>query len=431
MVRKIDLAVHLPAGEWADIQLVSLPGMMAQNNWAILAKARWLREGGRPAFIKFFVRADASAGSSTNLHTSGPRLEHVHDRLRAIKGHGATLPVVPILVVELDDEGLLVAMDEVRPLQSLIERGDAHKYATRVLRDLDPTAGDVRWLHFDLCGRNVGVMDSGRVVLIDLESIYLDDAGQYDVTVPGWKPFRAPAKLVYDVQSALAAGAGVPRALAETKTTFEVVLTAAECVLGPLRLRAPVLQRAAVEAWVAPFRGVDQVAELFGNTILAFIDRGVLPNLADFADDVERLLSAREGNAPPVVVVGDSSLGSIASAIEPLPLPAASSPSTVSTAPEPRALERQILAPMGNALRAGRLDWAGIRDYGNALQRLVELDPHDREAWDELVLVLVAYEKDAATALEVLNRAVVEFPMDPDLQRMRTIVANWAMDRNR
>jgi len=430
MARKIDLAVHLPGGEWADIQIVSVPGMMAQHNWAILARARWLRGGGRAAFIKFIVKADAGAGSSTNLHTAAPRLEHLRDRLTAIKGHGSTLPVVPILVVELDAEGLLVAMAEVRPLQSLIESGGARKYAARVLFDLDPTAGHVPWLHFDLCGRNTGVAEDGRVVLIDLESLYLDDAGDYDVTVPAWKPFRSPVHLVRDVQMALAAGVGVPRALAERKTTFEVLLTAAECVLGPLRSRGRALDRVAVEVWLAPFIGVDPLAELLGNTILAFIDHGTLPRFADLAAEVERLLSHQEGTVAPVVVVenaGTVPIGGVAGA----PAIAVSVEPQVVGAPLVPSVERQLLAPMGNALRAGRLDWEGIRGYGTALARIVEIDRRDREAWDELVLVLVAYEKDAARALEVLNKAVVEFPDDPEMLRMRTIVANWAMDKRR
>src|SRR5438309_2344061 len=99
----------LPAGEWAEVRALNkTPGMMAGHNWAIFAKAKWLRQGGKPAFIKFIVRAGSEAGSDTQIVTGPDRLEGVFDRLIRLQKLGDAVPLVQLFDVRLTDAGLLI-----------------------------------------------------------------------------------------------------------------------------------------------------------------------------------------------------------------------------------------------------------------------------------------------------------------------------------
>src|SRR5208283_5528431 len=114
----VDLVALLPAGEWAAVRPLNITGgMMAGGDWAVFAKAKWLREGGHQAFIKFIVPAGSHAGPKTDLITGGGRLARLASRLVHIKAQGDDLPVVRLLEVSLSSSGLLVAMEEVTPLK--------------------------------------------------------------------------------------------------------------------------------------------------------------------------------------------------------------------------------------------------------------------------------------------------------------------------
>ena len=118
---KMDLIAELPAGEWADVQILNQPpGMMADRNWAILAKAKWLRRGGKPAFVKFIIPAGRHAGPETEMVTGQERLRRLCERLQSVASLGTAIPLVPLLDVRLTSRGLLIAMEEVRPLSGFI-----------------------------------------------------------------------------------------------------------------------------------------------------------------------------------------------------------------------------------------------------------------------------------------------------------------------
>ncbi len=243
-----DLQAMLPAGQWADLQVLNqTPGMMANRNWALFARAKRVRDGGRAAYMKYIVAAGAQAGTDTLMVTAGTRLEDLSERLKRIQQLEGAVPIVPLLEIGYSQAGLLIAMEEVKPLEGLIARGEAYQFSTAVLRDLDPDSSAVGWHHFDVCPNNIGILSSGRCVLIDVESFYLEEEeGKFHVSVPAWKPFRATSEMANAVYGGLASGA-LEKTLAGRKLRFEVALAAAECVFGPIPLNTNNLSRSTIE----------------------------------------------------------------------------------------------------------------------------------------------------------------------------------------
>jgi hypothetical protein len=88
--------------------------------------------------------------------------------------------------------------------------------------------------------------------------------------------------------------------------------------------------------------------------------------------------------------------------------------------------EWELLEPVAGALRAGKLDLAGIVEYRKALSQLSKRHPNQREIWNELLFVVISYEKDAGAALQYANRAHENLPGDQELDRWRNIVGVWA-----
>lgn len=426
--QKIDLLALLPAGEWADVQVLNQPpGMMAGRNWAILAKAKWLRKGGKAAFIKFIIPAGGQAGPDTEMVTGKARLRHLAERLKAVQILGDAVPLVPLLQVKDAEGGLLIAMEQVEPLQNIVDRGEAYALSVRLLRDLDPEAkGGHSWLHFDICPMNIGVLPSGRCVLIDVESFYLQQrVGHYDVSIPAWKPFRAPQGLERDVDEKLAAN-DVDNALALRKVRFEVALSAAECVLGPLPPSRENLSRARVEEWVAGADPADPAVAFWRNEILRGIDSGAMRSMAELALDLERLIQGQsvQNQAPLAIPVSQPRNVSLSRGPEehkPAPAPNQATPGW--------STDWELLKPAAHALRSGKLDRARIAEYRAALERLALHYPVQREVWDELLLVLISYQKDAGAAHATIETALQQIPGDVDLMRLRDIVKMWAAER--
>ena len=413
----------LPAGEWAEVRLLSnQPGMMAGRNWAHFARAKWLRGGGKPAFIKMIVPASPSAGRETDFVTGKARLKALSERLRKIQMLGSRVPIVPLLEIGLTDAGLMIAMEDVRPLSELIEKGQAYDFSTRVLSDLDPAGKD--WMHFDICPMNVGVSGNGKCVLIDVESLYVAEGGSYKISVPAWKPFRVPEALKDAVEKKLLAGFDFDKDFAMRKVRFEVALVAAECVVGPME-PGNVLDRSVIEEW---FRKSDQ-----SDPAVAFCKAEMLQALQNA--DIRPLAEIKKGFE--LIVQGGAGMVLPPVAKEPVPevapvIPAAAPARSQRERPEKGSdwqREWRLLEPLGRILRAGRLDKAEISEYGRALRDVAARHPTQPEAWEELLLVVISYEKNAAVALAIVNDAYARFPGNEEFGRLRNIVEMWATER--
>ncbi len=376
---KADLVALLPGGEWLNVRILNLaPGMMASHNWAVLAKARWLRQGGRDAFIKFIVPAGATAGDETEMVTGEARLRQLEGRLQAIRHLGAAVPVVPLLEVRLTDRGLLIAMEEVRPLQDVIERGEAYELSERMLRDLDPDkheAGD--WFHYDICPMNVGVTAQGGCVLIDVESLYLATGAGFNVSVPAWKRFRVPRSLRDEIDDRQAAGA-VPLEDALKKVRFEVALAAAECILGPMPTDVGCLDDARLDKWLHAADRSDPAVAFWGRELRQALARGAFDPLGELADRLRVALSTGPAiaHAPRI----PTSTQVVSEQAPPVTRGAA--------APTGFEIEWVLLKPAAYALRAGKLDAAGVRAYRAAVEQLAAKYPMNRELWTSCSLFL-------------------------------------------
>ena len=421
---KVDLQALLPAGEWAHVQVLNqTPGMMAGKNWALFAKATRIRDGGKQAFIKFIVSAGSRAGDTTLLVTGGDRLKDLFGRLKGIQQMGDTVPIVSLLEIKHSDTGLLIAMEEVTPLMNLIERGEAYNLSTKVLSDLDPDASATGWHHFDVCPNNIGVLQDGRCVLIDVESFYLEAEGKYNVSVPAWKPFRAPSGLERDVQVQLAAGE-LDRSLGTRKLRFEIALAAAECVLGPMPSSGNNLDRPAVEAWVANADATDPGVVFWKRELLQAVDTATCPPLHELRAKLEAAISSEpEPTGAPLVQVPIVEMGAVPAAAEADPVfPPVAAPSGWSN-------EWALVLPMVHALRAGKLGGKQIAEYRLVLQQLAARYPTEAAIWNELLLVVISYEKNPLLAAAVVDEALRHIPGSEDLVRMRAIVQMWAKGR--
>ena len=414
----------LPAGEWANLQILNqTPGMMADKDWALFARAKRIRDGGKAAFIKFIVAASSQAGDTTLLVTSGNRLRDLFERLKHIQQMGDAVPIVPLLEIQHTQSGLLIAMEEVMPLRDVIERGEAYHLSTKVLRDLDPDADGNGWHHFDVCPNNIGVLRSERCVLIDVESFYLEAEGKYNVSVPAWKPFRAPSGLEFDVQVQLATG-GIDRSIAARKLRFEVALAAAECVLGPIPFNGPNLARSTIEAWVANADADNPAVVFWKQELLAAVDAANFPPLQELRVRLESAIKSEpEPTGAPLVQVPSVGVepgraaGAVISAFPPVP------------AQSGWLKEWALVLPMVHALRAGRLGGKQIIEYRQVLQQLAARYPTQADVWNELLLVVISFEKNPALALSLVTEALQHIPGSEDLARMRNIVQMWARER--
>ena len=420
---KVDLHALLPAGEWTNVQILNQSvGMMANREWAIFAKAKRVRGGGKPAFIKFIVAAGPQAGDSTQLVTSDSRLRDLYERLRHLHEVQDSIPVVPLLELEHTENGLLIVMEEVTPLQNMIDRGEAYDLSARVLEDLDPEPGGNQWHHFDVCPNNIGVLPSGRCVLIDVESLYLEADGRYKISVPAWKRFRAPEQLVVDVEQQLESG-GMGRSVAARKLRFEIVLAAAECVLGPIPYKKKNLDRDTIEAWLTGADAADPAVAFWKQELLSGIDTASFPALQELREKLEHAVaSGAEPAGAPLVQIP---IGTV-----PIRQPA-EDVNSISSVPAQSGWLKEwaLMLPMVHALRAGSLGRKQIIEYRQALQQIAARYPAQADIWNELLLVVISYEKDAALALEVVTDALKHIPGDDSLTRMRNIVQMWARER--
>ena len=310
-------------------------------------------------------------------------------------------------------------MEKVETLHERIVRGDAYMLSSRVLRDLRPSEQSVSWLHFDICPQNIGVLPDGRCAFIDVESFYLEgEDRRYDVSLPAWKPFRALADLNDEVDAKLA-GRAVDRSLALRKVSFEVALAAAECVLGPLPpSRDQVLRPETMRTWAASQAGGDPAVEFWRREVLAAADTGAFRPSTDMCSDLERMML---GRSPPA---RDSHLTPAPQALVP-----GAAPPIAADVHGGWEAQWDGLRSAAHALRAGLLGRPEVRQYREALEKLTQQYPEQRELWDELLLVLISYERDPIAALDVVQVALKRLPTDLGLGRLRNIVEAWASER--
>jgi hypothetical protein len=84
---------------------------------------------------------------------------------------------------------------------------------------------------------------------------------------------------------------------------------------------------------------------------------------------------------------------------------------------------------MIHALRAGRFGGKQIIEYRQVLQQLAARYPTQPDVWNELLLVVISFEKNPILALSLATEALQHIPYSEDLTRTKNIVQMWARGR--
>jgi hypothetical protein len=412
----------LPAGEWAALRVLNKSegeGVMAKRDWALLAEATALRHGGREAFLKCIVAASNSAGDETRTMTGRHRLERIRDRLDAIARMSPAVPLVEILECRFLDgfDALLIAMERVTTLHELIrEQRAGTELALQVLRRLAPASPDL-WHHLDVCPKNVGLTRVGSVVYIDVESFYLGNDEVFELSNLFGKWFRLPGP-IWDVvgedlqlnRNRMAVGVGA------VKQAFDLALLAAECSLNGL---PPFDQDFITDAWLREM--VDGVAderkplaEFWAERLRPAVESGTLLDLKKLADDLAGFMAGDPQSTPPASWPKEDKPQSASASVHP------ATPLT--------DLERDWgeLQTKARALRRDALARPEVEQYRQEVAVMAQRYPREASIWNELLLILISYQRDREEALRVVRAARQQLPQDAHLQQMCEIVTMWA-----
>ena len=434
------LKAALSRGEWTNIAVVSndVGGMMSKRQWAVLARAHWLRGGGKDVFVKYIIPAPDSAGETTLLATERVRLKKLCERLVRIQGY-QFIPLVPLVAVHIVDAtgGLLIAMEPVTTLHDVIRSGTAdHAMAAAVLRDLGPNEREgVSWCHFDVCPKNIGMRDNGSFVFIDVESIYLAEGDHYVVSLPAWKRPRAPKALV-DLVDDQVGDARLTAAAGKDKQALEVAICAAECVLGPLPTKRGALSPDDILQW--SLVRADAIADFFRREIASAWRAGrLVHSLQEIQVSLRELIAeSTGGDDASTLRAAVPDAGVTLALVAP---PSSSTPTPMSTAAVPQAAEPvetradanfvdawSALGDDAKALRGERLSGSKLYEYRRRLEKLRQRFPENRDVVGELILIAISYEKDPLAARAILQDALRTHADDREFLRLKRVVDAWA-----
>ena len=412
----------LPAGEWAALRVLNKSegdGVMAGRDWALLAEATALRHGGRDAFLKCIVAATTSAGDQTNMMTGRQRLERVRERLAAIAHMAPPVPLVEILECRFLDgfDALLIAMERVTTLHALIEEKRAgSELALQVLRRLAPASPDL-WHHLDVCPKNVGVTKSGAVVYIDVESMYVGNGAMFELSNLFGKWFRFPAPIHNTIRDDLQRNRNrMTVGVGAVKQAFDLALLAAECSLQ----RLPPFESGIgiTEAWLqAMVDGAEEdkrpLAEFWAQRLRPAVESGTVLDLKKIADELADFIAGKPVTVAPISEPKES---------------APKAPTSAKPAKPVTDFDRdwESLQPKARALRRDALTRAEVEAYRRELTALSGRYARETKIWDELLLILISYQRDRHEALRVARAAREQLPQDANIKRMCEIVTMWA-----
>lgn len=400
------LIASLPGGEWADVQRVGAIGMMREK--AVHATATWTREN-LPAYLKVIPTRNDSAGRNTRKLVGRPRLVRLQERLSRVR-EARPSGVVRLLHVEYMDgvDGLVIAMEAVRPLRDKINGSANVQLSTQVLRELRSEVVSP-WIHFDICPSNTGITQLGDCVLIDVDSLYECSDEDVHVSYMACKPRFSPKireKLVGQ-------GELVSRELATDKHNAEVILLAAECCLGPLECSFDVegVKKFCDEANADP-----GLVETWRSILLRTAE-GEAPGVDDVLISLEPFATGHPGSATSFALRESEHSGGVRgsanySAESAVRVPRSSEPDdspVVDEFPEFDSLRR--------ALRGERLRAEAVESYRLRLWEQARQSPEDRRWWDELLVVTLGYQRDPEAAIEVARQAVQALPNERRFER--------------
>lgn len=420
------LVQELPAGEWAEIEFLDAAGVMARRFGAVLARAKSVRHGGRPVFIKLLRPPQEGATDSALSLLNPERLKRLSLKLNEIRAAASTIPAVPIIEQRFLPSGaLLIAMEPVTDLAKLIEDEKANSHmAVSLLEHLAPPSpkSELYWHHFDICPKNVGVLPNGQWKLIDLESVYIGQDRQCIISQPYWKQMRAPENIAEQVLSEIDRNRNaISIGTAHQKYCYELLLAAAECSANRPYDFPDGIRRVTVgglSTWIER-SFIDQlvpVGSFWEKQFVAKLREGSIPDISTIASQLKSLLFDKPPSSTPRVIESNFVKTSTAHV------------ASFSDSGVPAISDQQIRS-YSQLLRSDKLSKAEIANYQNLLRERLSKIPQERYIWDELLLIYISFLKAPSDALSICKDAMEYFPQDPEFMRWQRIIRNWSMSK--
>ncbi len=420
------LVQDLPAGEWAEIELLDAAGVMARRFGAVLARARSVRHGGKPAFIKLLRPPQEGATDSALSLLNPDRLRRLSIKLDEIRAASSTIPAVPIIEQRFLQSGaLLIAMEPVTDLAKLIEQAKADSHmALSILEHLTPPSptSPLYWHHFDICPKNVGVLPNGQWKLIDLESLYIGRDNQCIISQPYWKQQRAPKNLTNQILSEIDINRNaLSFDTAHQKYCYELLLIAAECSANKSYDFPDSMMWVTADGvsdWLGrSFSGaLAPIGSFWARQFDVLLREKLVPDMSTISDQLRSLLLRLEQSLHSAPIVGTPN-ATEASAV-PTPSCGEVRGDTI--------IDEQVRR-YSHLLRSDKLSKVEMIKYQNLIRERLSQNPLERHNWDELLLIYISFLKSPSDALSHTKKALEYFPNDPDFMRWQRIIRNWSI----
>lgn len=399
----------VPAGLIGNVVELPQDGAIARYYGGRIGTGVWLATG-EQVFIKLYVPAELQSRSIPRKTpvVGEAMLRHLRNRLATLHEHAKSIPSARIYFFDRSEASLCLVMEKVLPISKVLTANGNIALACKVLSDLSPVPdedGRFHWVHFDICPDNVAVRSDGCVCLIDLDSFFFsDDAGEFDIAVPLCKIWRTSRRIREEMGNQPSA------TVLARRQELELMLVAAECSLGAVA--AVALPNECLDDWIGRWLDLhhDNHAELvdfWTNQFLLACEDMEKVDLSTMAYELGQL-DDRIGSAGPlsVAVVASKRLD-------------ATDVGEIRACSDP-------LTRFGPRLRAGLLTADDEVAYWDSLTSLVSRDPNNEDAWHELLLVAVAYLRDAGSAASVVADALKAFPGNKFWLDWRIRIVRWA-----
>lgn len=212
---------------WGPVEWLPPDGAMAKVALALHCRAT---SPELSVHVKIYLPAEPHGTSDYLRQGSAERIARLYQRFQELMTEDE-IESVPIHALHHSDDGLIVVMDRVTLVESLFDQDpDGLRAETpRALRELDTHQ---RWLHFDICPKNVGKTSGGTYCYVDLESLFRVGEVNVPVSETLSKWLRVPPDLQQELATELIADNGLSPELAERFQNHQLARLAMDMFAG-------------------------------------------------------------------------------------------------------------------------------------------------------------------------------------------------------
>ena len=213
--------------DWEPLDWLPAEGAMAIAGLAIHCRAT---SPTMTVHVKVYLPVGPNDPPPNKKRGSPERIARLHSRFQELEADNA-IATVPIRALHQVHGALIVVMEAVTIIKQLFA-DDANTLRTetpRALRDLDTKE---RWLHFDVCPKNVGRSSDGNFCYLDLESMYRIGEKGAVVSDELTKVYRIPSELLAELAAELGSTDGLSPDLAARFQGHQLGRLAMDMVAG-------------------------------------------------------------------------------------------------------------------------------------------------------------------------------------------------------